>query len=107
MRMTSPVAVVAVAGAVLGGAFVALNITACTPKVATVEVGPKEVVIKNELDVKGLNATAKDKDGKEIQLGDKKPVWSSSDPAVAVVDSDGKVKPAGSGKAVITAKIYE
>ncbi len=80
---------------------------ACTPKAATVEVSPKDVVIKNEADVKPLTAIAKDKDGKQIDLGDKKPVWTSSDPAVAVVDADGKVKPAGSGTATISAKIDE
>ena len=81
--------------------------TACTPKVATVEVTPKDITIKNEADNKTVTATAKDKDGVAIELGDKKAAWTSSDPAVAVVDAEGKVKPAGSGKAVITAKIDE
>src|ERR1051326_8325448 len=88
-------------------AAVALACGACTPKVATVEIIPKDNLIKSELDVKPLTATAKDKDGKPIELGDKKPTWSTTDPAVAVVDSDGKLKPAGSGKATITAKIDE
>ena len=88
-------------------AAVAIACGACTPKVAAVEITPKDNLIKAELDVKQLTATAKDKDGKDIELGDKKPTWTTSDPAVAVVDTEGKVKPAGSGKATITAKIDE
>ena len=80
---------------------------ACTPKVATVDVAPKELTIKSEAEVKSLTASAKDKNGKDIDLGDKKATWTSADPAVAIVDADGKVKPAGSGKTSITAKIDE
>jgi uncharacterized protein YjdB len=42
-----------------------------------------------------------------IELGEKKPAWTSGDNAIAVVDTDGKVKPAGSGKTIVTAKIDE
>ena len=80
-------------------------LTACPAKVATVEVAPKEISIKSEADIKTVTASAKDKDGKDIELGDRKPTWTSGDIAVVVVDKDGKVKPSGSGKTTITAKI--
>ena len=92
---------------ILSAVAATLVFAACPAKVATVEVAPKDVKIKSEADVKTMTASAKDKDGKAVELGEKKPTWTSSDPAVAVVDADGKVKPAGSGKAVITAKIDE
>jgi hypothetical protein len=88
-------------------AAAAVGTAGCPAKVATVEVTPKDVVIKNEADTKTLAATAKDKDGKDIQLGDRKFVWSSSDANVVGIGEDGKLKPMGSGKAVVTAKIDE
>lgn len=80
---------------------------ACPAKVATVEVTPPTVVIKAEAETKVMKATPKNEAGEEIE-GEKIVAWSSSDPAVAAVDATtGKVKPVGSGKAVITAKIDE
>src|SRR4051812_36529532 len=84
---------------------VGLLATGCPAKVATVDVTPKELTIKSDTEVKAMTAAAKDKNGKDIDLGERKPTWTSADPAVAVVDVDGKVKPTGSGKTTITAKI--
>lgn len=79
----------------------------CPAKVATVEVTPPSVTIKSEAETKQLTATPKNEAGEAIE-GDKVVAWTSSDPAVAAVDAvTGKVKPAGSGKATITAKIDE
>jgi uncharacterized protein YjdB len=86
--------------------FVAVFVASgCPAKVATIEVTPAKTLIKNEADTKTLIATPKDADGTAIE--GKVPTWSSSDPAVAAVDSSGKVKPAGTGKTTITAKIDE
>lgn len=81
-------------------------LSACPAKVATVEVTPPQMKIKSEAETKVFTATVKDADGNA--LTDKQVQWSSSDPAVATVDAaSGKVKPVGSGKAVITAKVDE
>ncbi len=77
----------------------------CPAKVATVEVTPAKVTLRGENEMKALVATPKDDDGAEIE--GKQVTWTSSDPGIAVVDSTGKVKPAGSGTATVTAKIDE
>lgn len=84
---------------------VALVLSACPAKVASVEVVPKEVKFGAESETKTLSATPKDADGQAI--AEKTIAWSSSDPAVAAVDESGKLKPVGSGKATITAKVEE
>ena len=90
-------------GAVLFGA--ALLGGGCPAKVATIEVTPPKFTLRGENEQKALVATPKDDDGNAIEG---KPVtWSSSDPGIAVVDSSGKVKPAGSGTATISAKVDE
>lgn len=93
-----------------GSALSALTLTSvvvlggCPAKVATVEVTPAKVLLTSEADTKSFTATPKDADGNPI--ADKPVTWSSSDPAVATV-TDGKVKPVGSGTAIITAKADE
>lgn len=78
----------------------------CPAKVASVEVAPPKVELKADNESKKLTATAKDKDGAAIE--DERPVtWKSADPAVATVDGNGVVKPAGSGQTTITATIEE
>ncbi|OGQ26490.1 MAG: hypothetical protein A2138_20240 [Deltaproteobacteria bacterium RBG_16_71_12] len=91
---------------VLGGlsGFTAL-LAGCPAKVATVEVTPPKVSLRGENEQKTLVATPKDEDGAEIE--GRQVTWTSSDTGIAVVDSTGKVKPAGSGTATITAKIDE
>jgi uncharacterized protein YjdB len=93
-QLPFPLVVAVVSAAALSG---------CPAKVATVEVAPAQLTIKSETDTKSFRATAKDADGNE--LADKPVTWTSSDPAVATVDAQGKVKPAGSGKATITATV--
>ena len=84
-----------------------LVLAACPAKVATLEVTPAKVSMKIEADSKQLTATPKNEAGEVIET-DKAIAWTSSDPAVASVDpATGKVKPTGSGKATITAKIDE
>lgn len=79
----------------------------CPAKPASVTITPPKLVIKSEADTKTLSAVAKNEAGEEIE-GEQQIAWSSSDPAVASVDAaTGKVKPVGSGKATITAKIGE
>jgi uncharacterized protein YjdB len=81
-------------------------LTACPAKVATVEVTPASVSIKSEAETKQMTATAKSDKGEAIE-GDKVVTWTASDPAVAAIDANGKLKPVGSGTATITAKIDE
>lgn len=82
-------------------------LSACPAKVATVEVTPPKLTIRSEADAKTLTAAAKNEAGEPIE-GEQQVEWSSSDPAVASVEpTNGKVKPVGSGKATITAKIGE
>jgi uncharacterized protein YjdB len=77
----------------------------CPAKVATIEVAPAKVSLTSENDSKQLTATPKDADGNAIE--GKTITWTSSDSGIAVIDSNGKVKPAGSGTATVTAKIDE
>lgn len=86
----------------LGSAFF---IAGCPAKVATVEVTPAKFTLRGENEMKTVVATPKDDDG--VAIEDKAVTWTSSDPGIAVVDSTGKVKPAGSGTATITAKVDE
>ena len=84
------------------GALVVV-LAGCPAKVKTVEVAPNKISFKADNEDKVVKATAKSEDGKEIE--GKTATFSSSDPAIATVDATGKVKPAGSGKAMIKAKI--
>lgn len=77
----------------------------CPAKVATVEMTPAKFTLRGENEMKTVVATPKDDDGNAIE--DKAVTWTSSDTGIAVVDSTGKVKPAGSGTATITAKVDE
>lgn len=91
---------------VLGTVLIAAALGAgCPAKVATVEVAPAKFTLRGENQMKTVVATPKDDEGNAIE--DKPVVWSSSDNGIAVVDSTGKVKPAGSGTATITAKVDE
>lgn len=95
-------AAVALAALSLAALSVAVG---CPAKVATVDVTPPKVTLRGENEQKALVALPKDEDGEEIE--GKTATWTSSDNGIAVVDSTGKVKPAGSGTATITAKIDE
>lgn len=88
-------------------AFVAASACAvgCPAKVATIDVTPPKVTLRGENEQKTLVASPKDEDGVDIE--GKQVTWSSSDDGIAVVDSTGKVKPAGSGTATVTAKVDE
>lgn len=88
---------------VLFGAVALLG--GCPAKVATVDVTPPKFTLRGENEQKSLVATPKDEDGEEVE--GKQVTWTSSDSGIAVVDSTGKVKPAGSGTATITAKADE
>lgn len=77
----------------------------CPAKVASIEVTPPKVNLRGENEMKTLVATPKDDEGNALE--GKTVTWSSSDTGIAVVDSTGKVKPAGSGTATITAKVDE
>lgn len=81
-------------------------IAGCPAKPASVVVAPPKVTIKSEADTKTLTATPKTADGADIE-GEHPVEWTSSDAAVASVIEGGKVRPKGSGKATITAKIGE
>lgn len=83
----------------------AVLFSACSPSIETIDITPPKVKLTAEADTKLLLATPKDADGLAIE--GKTATWKSSDPAVAAVDGNGKVKPAGTGKATITATIEE
>lgn len=86
---------------------VGLVAAGCPAKPTSVTITPPKLVIKSEADTKTLVAAAKNEAGEEIE-GEQTIAWTSSDPAVASVDATaGKVKPVGSGKTTITAKIGE
>jgi uncharacterized protein YjdB len=80
-------------------------VAACSPSIETLEITPPKLKITAEADTKTLVATPKDKDGNAID--GKVVTWTSSDPAVASIDASGKVKPAGTGKATMTATVEE
>ncbi|MDP2341095.1 MAG: Ig-like domain-containing protein [Deltaproteobacteria bacterium] len=86
-------------------AFVVV-VAGCPAKVATVEVTPPKVELRADSQSQVLMATPKDAEGMAIE-GERPVTWKSGDPAVATVDSGGKVKPAGSGATTITATIEE
>lgn len=88
-----------------GLAVVVALASGCPAKVATIELTPPKVTLRGENEMKTLVATPKDDEGNAIE--GKTVTWSSSDTGIAVVDSNGKVKPAGSGTATITAKVDE
>lgn len=89
----------------LGLAVVVALASGCPAKVASIELTPAKVNLRGENEMKTLVATPKDEEGNAIE--GKTVTWSSSDTGIAVVDSNGKVKPAGSGTATITAKVDE
>jgi uncharacterized protein YjdB len=81
-------------------------IAGCKDTVAAVELVPAKVSLKSDTQTQKLTATAKN--AKDEAIEEERPVtWTSADPAVATVDATGVVKPAGSGKTTITAKIDE
>lgn len=85
----------------------ALVAAGCPAKPASVSITPQKSVMKSEAETKTLTAAAKNEAGEDIE-GEQQIAWTSSDPAVAAVEpTTGKLKPVGSGKAVITAKIGE
>jgi len=78
---------------------------ACGPSVKRIAMEPPQA----QLTSKGASVTirATPKDEKEQTVPDVQLTWSSSEPAVAAVDANGKVTAMKSGKAVITAKAGE
>ncbi len=91
---------------IVPASFAALALLGCPAKVASVEITPPKVDLNADNETKTVSATAKDDGGNAI-VGEKPVTWKSSDLAVATVDAKGVVKPAGSGKATITATIEE
>jgi uncharacterized protein YjdB len=78
----------------------------CKDAVASVEITPAKVSLKSDTQTQQLTATPKN--AKDEAITDEHAVtWTSADPAVATVDAAGVVKPAGSGKTTVTAKIEE
>lgn len=82
-------------------------LSACPAKVASIEVAPAKLSFDAEAASKPLTATLKDADGAAIEQGDKVIAWTSKDPAVATVDANGAVRPAGSGTTIVTAAYEE
>lgn len=89
----------------LSSLSLAIALSGCPAKVATVELAPESLTFSSESDSKTLTATARDANGSA--LAGKEVTWTSADPAVATVDTAGKVKPVGSGKTTVTAKVDE
>lgn len=87
--------------AILGVAALA----ACGPSVKRIQMEPPSAQLTSKGATVAVRATPKDE--KEQAVPDVQLTWSSSDPAVASVDSSGKVSAVKSGKAVITAKAGE
>ncbi len=78
------------------------GLVGCGPKVATIEIAPKEVVLAKKGDAASLVGTAKDAEGKKVE--NPVLVWASSDPTVAAVDgATGKVTGLKTGDAKVTA----
>jgi uncharacterized protein YjdB len=76
------------------------TLTACGPKVASLEVTPQTVELKKTGAVAGLATVAKTAEGakvERVQLG-----YVSSDPAIASVDATGKITAHKSGDAKIS-----
>jgi uncharacterized protein YjdB len=91
----------ATVGSIAGSAL--LEVTGSTSTVHLVEVAPASVFFATLGADRLLTARAFDSDGIEV-LG-LPVVWSTSDPAVATVDDGGRVRSAGPGNAIITARI--
>ncbi len=85
---------------------VVVAVAGCPAKVASVEIAPQKVQLKSDTQTTLVAATAKDAEGNAIE-GERSITWKSADPAVATVDSTGKIKPAGSGTTTISATIDE
>lgn len=83
-----------------------IALSACGPKVATISVKPASATLSKKGEVAKLSAAAKDAEGKEVKEGVVLS-FTSSDPAVATVDSTGAVTAVASGDAVITAAFQE
>jgi uncharacterized protein YjdB len=82
-----------------------LAIAACGPSVKRIAMDKPQA----QLTSKGASVTiqATPKDEKEQAVPDVQLTWSSSEPAVATVDANGKVTAVKSGKTVVTAKAGE
>lgn len=79
---------------------VGLGLTACGPKVASIDVQPSKVTLNQKGQVAKLTATPKDGEGKAVE--NIALTWTSSDPAVATVDAaSGSVTAVKTGDAVI------
>jgi len=79
-----------------------LGATACSRKVATIDISPKKIKVYGIGSTQRLTARLLDKKSQPIDQGTI--AWSSSKDDVASVDGTGRVTAKGEGKAVITAK---
>jgi len=76
-------------------------LSACGPKVATIELAPATVDLAKKGESKALVATPKDAEKKKVE--NVQIAFASSDPKVATIDAAGKVTAVDSGEAKLTA----
>jgi uncharacterized protein YjdB len=88
--------------AVVGLLFFACS---CTPEPKSLAVDPETEAIGKKDGAVTFRALVKDAKGQRIFDSKHKPLWTSSNPAVATVDDAGRVKGLKSGEAVISAAV--
>ncbi|HEY3449640.1 MAG TPA: Ig-like domain-containing protein [Myxococcales bacterium] len=80
-------------------------ISACGPKVTSIEIAPASLELAKKGEIKAFAATAKDAEKKTVEAVQIN--YASSDPKVATVDAKGQVSAVESGDAVITASFEQ
>ncbi len=80
-------------------------LSACGPKVASIEIAPGSLELNKKGEIKALTATPKDAQSKAVE--NVQITYSSSDPKVATVDAKGQVSAVDSGDAVVTASFEQ
>jgi len=81
------------------------GLAGCPAKVVSLEIAPPKVELRQDTASKKLTVTKKAEDGTAVEDDEKTVTWASADPAIATVDANGTVKPAGSGKTKVTATL--
>ncbi|MGC4117937.1 MAG: Ig-like domain-containing protein [Myxococcales bacterium] len=76
-------------------------LSACGPKVTSIELAPGALELGKKGEIKALTATPKDAEKKAVE--NVQITYTSSDPKVATVDAKGQVSAVDTGEATITA----
>jgi len=84
-------------------ALVMVVAASCAPKPGSLTINPDDVKLQSKGATAELKATVLDTKGKPME--NQTVLWTSSDPNIAEVDSNGVVKAVGSGEATVTASV--